>query len=264
VVVEADVPPFRFATGKLPVTPPLALDARFAAGISAETRVLNAGVLAPPEVGPQKQVLALSVPSVTAKVPVLVIGLPATLKIPGMVSATLDTPPGGTDQVPSPRQKVVDEALVPLLRFPTGRFPVTPPAVLIARLMDGMSAETRDRNVGAPDTPPDGPEKMVLIAWLVKVPVNVPEDVIGEPEMENIPAGSAKPTLVTFPPPPPLPQRRTNPVVAMRLELSQDGEVGGVGATQFGLPAPHPCAQALPVRSVNANAARSFLIRLCP
>ena len=45
-------------------------------------------------------------------------------------------------QVPSPRQKVVPEALVPLLRFVTGRLPVTPVAsdtfviVLVAPLME--------------------------------------------------------------------------------------------------------------------------------
>ena len=34
--------------------------------------------------------------------------------------------PAGVAQVPSPRQKVEAEAAVPLLRFVTGRFPVTP------------------------------------------------------------------------------------------------------------------------------------------
>ncbi len=33
--------------------------------------------------------------------------------------------PGGVAQVPSPRQNVLDEALIPLFRLPTGRFPVT-------------------------------------------------------------------------------------------------------------------------------------------
>jgi len=34
--------------------------------------------------------------------------------------------PDGAAHVPSPRQKVADDALVPLFRFVTGRFPVTP------------------------------------------------------------------------------------------------------------------------------------------
>lgn len=35
-------------------------------------------------------------------------------------------PPAGVAHVPSPRQNVVLDALVPLLRFVTGRLPVTP------------------------------------------------------------------------------------------------------------------------------------------
>jgi hypothetical protein len=37
-------------------------------------------------------------------------------------------PPAGVAHAPSPRQKVEAEALVPLLRFVTGKFPVTPVA----------------------------------------------------------------------------------------------------------------------------------------
>ena len=43
-------------------------------------------------------------------------------------------PPLGVAHVPSPRQKVEDDALVPLLRFVTGRFPVTS-AVRLTRLV---------------------------------------------------------------------------------------------------------------------------------
>jgi hypothetical protein len=38
----------------------------------------------------------------------------------------LPPPPAGVAHVPSPLQKVTDDALVPEFRFPTGRFPVTP------------------------------------------------------------------------------------------------------------------------------------------
>jgi hypothetical protein len=34
--------------------------------------------------------------------------------------------PAGVAHVPSPRQKVVPDALVPLFKFATGKFPVTP------------------------------------------------------------------------------------------------------------------------------------------
>jgi hypothetical protein len=39
---------------------------------------------------------------------------------------SLEPPPDGVDHVPSPRQKVDEEADEPLLRFPTAKFPVTP------------------------------------------------------------------------------------------------------------------------------------------
>ena len=42
-----------------------------------------------------------------------------------MVGATEELP-GGVAQLLSPRQKVIDDALVPELRFVTGRLPVTP------------------------------------------------------------------------------------------------------------------------------------------
>ena len=53
--------------------------------------------------------------------------MPLTIDVVPIVSA----PAAGADHVPSPRQNVDDEALVPLLRFVTGRLPVTPLARLI-------------------------------------------------------------------------------------------------------------------------------------
>ena len=62
-----------------------------------------------------------------AKVPVVVIGEPVTEKILGAVKATLVTPELlGVAQLPSPRQNVVADALVPLFKLVTGKFPVTP------------------------------------------------------------------------------------------------------------------------------------------
>jgi hypothetical protein len=62
-------------------------------------------------------------------VPLVVIGLPVILKMLGTVAATLVTVPvavpDGVLQTPSPRQKVVALADVPLLRFVTGKLPVT-------------------------------------------------------------------------------------------------------------------------------------------
>src|SRR5262245_58529895 len=63
------------------------------AGRSAATSDLKVGVAAPPLVGPAKTVFALSVVKVTAKVPLVVTGEPATLKMLGMVSPTLLTVP---------------------------------------------------------------------------------------------------------------------------------------------------------------------------
>jgi hypothetical protein len=66
----------------------------------------------------------------TAKVPDVVIGEPDTDKNEGTVIATLVTvpdppPPAGVAQVPSPRQKVVEEAPVPEPKLFTERLPVT-------------------------------------------------------------------------------------------------------------------------------------------
>ena len=51
--------------------------------------------------------------------------------------------PAGADQVPSPRQKVDDEAEVPLFRFVTGRLPVIPvlngnPVQFVSSPLDGV------------------------------------------------------------------------------------------------------------------------------
>ena len=66
--------------------------------------------------------------TVNARVPFVIIGDPLTeIKPPVKDCATLVTvpAPAGVDQVPSPRQKVNADALVPELRFVTGKFPVT-------------------------------------------------------------------------------------------------------------------------------------------
>lgn len=65
---------------------------------------------------------------VTAKVPVVVTGLPVTLRKDGTDIATLVTdplPPDGVAHVPLPHQKVVPLAPVPEFKLPTGRLPLT-------------------------------------------------------------------------------------------------------------------------------------------
>lgn len=50
----------------------------------------------------------------------------AVIAVPKQVTLVTVPAPAGVDQVPSPRQYVLAEANVPLFRFVTGRFPVTP------------------------------------------------------------------------------------------------------------------------------------------
>ena len=62
------------------------------------------------------------------------------VQVPGRLENVPDVilapPPLGVAQVPSPRQKVEDDADVPLLRLVTGRFPVTSaPARFTAELV---------------------------------------------------------------------------------------------------------------------------------
>jgi len=66
--------------------------------------------------------------TVNARVPLVIIGDPLTeIKPPVKDCATLVTvpAPAGVDHVPSPRQKVNADALVPEFKFVTGKLPVT-------------------------------------------------------------------------------------------------------------------------------------------
>ena len=86
-VVEEFVPPF--ATGKTPLTPVV----REMEGMSAATRLLNVGVETPPDTGPANTVLAVSVDRPIASVPLVVIGVPDTVRKLGTVNATDVTVP---------------------------------------------------------------------------------------------------------------------------------------------------------------------------
>ena len=92
-------------------------------------------------------------------------------------------PPDGVAQVPSPRQKVEDDALVPLFKLPTGRFPVTPvlngsPVRLDAVPLAGVpKAPPLTRHVGHEIVPVlviVPPDIGLLVATLVTVPVPEP------------------------------------------------------------------------------------------
>lgn len=83
------------------VNPPLLLigavpdtdDTYERAGMSATTRVLNVGVAAGPLEGPANTALAGSVVKVPVRVPLLVTGLPVTVKMDGNDRPTLVTVP---------------------------------------------------------------------------------------------------------------------------------------------------------------------------
>src|SRR5947209_4013075 len=66
---------------------------RLGSGISAPTKARKAGVAEPPDDGPANTILADWDTSAPVSVPVVVTGLPVTLKIPGNASATLVTVP---------------------------------------------------------------------------------------------------------------------------------------------------------------------------
>jgi hypothetical protein len=48
-----------------------------------------------------------------------------TLSVPKLLAAVTSPLPAGAAHVPSPRQNVDEDALVPELRFATGKLPVT-------------------------------------------------------------------------------------------------------------------------------------------
>ena len=99
---------------------------------SAVPLILPTVVASVPEVvtSPDRSPLVTEVaPENFVRLPVA--GLPVVVTVPE---------PAGVAQVPSPRQKVVDDAEVPLFRLPTGRLPVTPPLPLAARLAAGTTA----------------------------------------------------------------------------------------------------------------------------
>jgi hypothetical protein len=144
----------------------------------------------------------------------------APVVLPGVVV------PVGVAQVPSPRQKVVAEALVPLFKLPTGKLPVTSverltapklgvPAALPCKTVVAVPAVPSE--VGAAPAPPPNTSWLAVRAAeeescdvelkkgtppLVPVVVNanVPVPVTGDPLTPKIlDAGTLNPTDVTVP-----------------------------------------------------------------
>ena len=114
VLADAPVPLPRFVTGKLPVT------------WVAKLTPVNA----PPSV------------ILPALVTVPLREMPLTVPVPP-TEVTVPAAAAGTAQVPSPRQKLVEVAPVPLFRLVTGRLPVTPvesgrPVALVSVTLTGV------------------------------------------------------------------------------------------------------------------------------
>jgi len=140
VVLDADVPLLRLETGRLPVTPvdngkPVAFVSVTLVGVP-KTGVVSVGLVDKTTLPVPVLVVTPVPPLATARVPVsvivpdVVIGPPLVVR-PVVPPATLIEVTGqalaaGVAQVPSPRQNVVDDALVPEFRLATGRLPVTP------------------------------------------------------------------------------------------------------------------------------------------
>lgn len=124
-------------------------------------------------------------------------------KVAGIDRPTLVTvpEPTGVAHVPSPRQKLEPEAPDPLLRFVTGRFPVTPPAPDADRLIAGKSAPTICLTLAIPVLPFGVPTKLFAASPVVGLHVITPEVVTGPPLHVNQLAVVVTSTLCTVPEP---------------------------------------------------------------
>jgi hypothetical protein len=104
-------------------------------GKSPITIARNAGVVAPPEVGPAQNVLALSLALVIAIVPEVVMGFPETEKIAGAVRSTeVTVPVPAAEAHEGTPEEFSDRTLVPLalpvrLVQPDGPLYITVPAL---------------------------------------------------------------------------------------------------------------------------------------
>jgi hypothetical protein len=249
VVAEAEVPLFKFVTGRLPET---SVASATEAKVGAPAPPCSTVVALPKEPStvsvcepfPRTNWFAVKDEPVAQVgqdiVPVVVMGPPEMGEV---VETRLTEPtPPGTAHVPSPRQKVVLDAEVPLFNLATGRFPVTPPLAVEARLMGKMSAATSARNVGATAAPVVGPAKTVLADCVdtEKFKTGVVDGV----DTLKVAKGPRVPVALklVIPPPPPLPGPITlqvfTPVHACKLPAVKSQIMGccwpTVGGLQFG------------------------------
>jgi hypothetical protein len=147
----------------------------------------------------------------SVNVPLVVTGLLVTVKMLGALNPTLVTvpEPDGDAQVPSPRQNVLDDALVPPLRLATGKLPVTPvdngkPVAFVSVTLVGVP-KTGVVSVGLVDrTTLPVPVLVVtpvppLATANVPVSVIVPDEVIGPPVVDKPVVPPATLTDVTVP-----------------------------------------------------------------
>jgi hypothetical protein len=139
-VLDALVPLFKLATGRLPVTPvdngrPVPFVSVTLVGVP-KMGVVNVGLVDKTTLPVPVLVVTPVPPLATAKVPVSVIvpdeviGPPVVDKpvVPPatLIDVTVPALAGGVAQDPSPRQNVVADALVPEFKLVTGKLPVTP------------------------------------------------------------------------------------------------------------------------------------------
>ena len=193
---DAPVPLLRLVTGRLPVTPvesgsPVALVSVIADGVP-RFGVTSVGLVAStaspePVTANSPTVPALSYSTRPVVPPVMVV-----------VLMVMPDDPAGVAHVPSPRQKVLEEAPVPELRFVTGRLPVTPvlsgrPVALVSTIALGVprAGVTSVGDVARTIAP-------VPVGVVAQSSASVPLVVTGEPETLRS-AGADRPTLVTVP-----------------------------------------------------------------
>lgn len=145
VELEAEVPLFKFVTGRFPVTSadrltapnvgrPAAFPCNTVVVVPSDANTCDPWLPEPTMMAFAVRLAALVTQVVQPTVPV-VVTVPPVSGLWNTIEVTVPLP-GGAAHVPSPRQKVDALALVPEFRLVTGRFPVTS-AVRLTALNEG-------------------------------------------------------------------------------------------------------------------------------
>ena len=155
-----------------------------------------------------------SVPAIVM-VPVVVIGPPLVVRpvVPPLTLTLVTVPePEGVAHVPSPRQKVVADALTPEFKLVTGKFPVTPvvsgsPVAFVKTAAEGVPSagvvSVGDAERTTEPLPVDVVTPVPPFAMASVPPsVIVPDPVIGPPLVVRPVVPPLTLTLVTVPDPP--------------------------------------------------------------